>query len=138
MWTEDKLLEFMQIQHIHFGKEVTQIKDAEQEWICKKFTDCLFSFLDWSQVLSCPFVDVEYEGKGDIKSIRLKKDFCLSSKQCVDIANYIACKIHRERNKSYIDELNTFAILNYIRYGIDLHTNYISILKSCLSSLNMI
>lgn len=128
-WTEDNLLQFMQVHKNTFGKDIVQIKDAEQEWICKRFTNKLFSALDWTQVIETPYVDVSYVGKGDIDSIKVKKDFCLTPSQCANIANFITCRIFREYDRSQINALDSFAVINYIRYGINLRTNYIGLLK---------
>lgn len=128
-WTEDNLLQFMQVHKDTFGKDIVQIKDAEQEWICKRFTNKLFSALDWTQVIETPYVDVSYVGKGDIDSIKVKKDFCLTPSECVNIANFIAGRIFIKYDCSRINNLDSFAVINYIQYGIDLRTNYIGLLK---------
>ena len=128
-WTEDNLLKFMQVHKDTFGEDILQIKDAEQEWICKRFTDKLFSALDWTQVINTPYVDVRYIGKGDIDSIKVKKDFCLTPSECVNIANFITCRIFRKYDCSQINDLDSFAVINYIRYGFDLRTNYIGLLE---------
>lgn len=127
-WTEDNLLLFMQRNTKVFGKTISQISGASQEWICKTFTNKLFSALDWTQVIDTPYVNVEYEGKGDVRSIKVKKNFCLTAKQCADIANFIAGRLDSSR----INELNSFAIINYIRYGMDLRFNYIALLQSMI------
>ena len=127
-WTEDNLLIFMQRNTKVFGKTISQISGASQEWICKTFTNKLFAALDWTQVIDTPYVNVEYEGKGDVSSIKVKKKFCLTAKQCADIANFIAGRLDSSR----INELNSFAIINYIRYGMDLRFNYIALLESMI------
>ena len=130
-WNKDNLLKFMQVHKDAFGQDIVYIKDADEEWIFKRFTDMLFLKLDWTQVYSTPYVDIETEGKGDIRSIRVKAGFCLTAIQCVDIANYIAGRIP----SGFIHEFESFAILNYIRYGIDLHYSYMSILRSHVEQL---
>lgn len=127
-WTEDNLLIFMQRNTKVFGETISQISGASQEWICKIFTNKLFAALDWTQVIDTPYVNVEYEGKGDVSSIKVKKKFCLTAKQCADIANFIAGRLDSSR----INELNSFAIINYIRYGMDLRFNYIALLESMI------
>ena len=127
-WTEDNLLIFLQINTKVFGETISQISGASQEWICKTFTNKLFAALDWTQVIDTPYVNVEYEGKGDVSSIKVKKKFCLTAKQCADIANFIAGRLDSSR----INELNSFAIINYIRYGMDLRFNYIALLESMI------
>lgn len=127
-WTEDNLLIFMQRNTKVFGETISQISGASQEWICKTFTNKLFAALDWTQVIDTPYVNVEYEGKGDVSSIKVKKKFCLTAKQCADIANFIAGRLDSSR----INELNSFAIINYIRYGMDLRFNYIALLESMI------
>ena len=127
-WTEDSLLIFMQRNTKVFGETISQISGASQEWICKTFTNKLFAALDWTQVIDTPYVNVEYEGKGDVSSIKVKKKFCLTAKQCADIANFIAGRLDSSR----INELNSFAIINYIRYGMDLRFNYIALLESMI------
>lgn len=128
-WTENDLLKFMQVHSDTFGKDILQIKDAEQEWLCKRFTDKLFSTLDWTQVINTPYVDVRYVGKGDIDSIKVKEDFSLSPTQCANIANFITCRIFRKYDCSQINALDSFAVINYIRYGINLRTDYIGLLN---------
>lgn len=130
-WDETSLLAFMQVHKQHFGYDLVHIKKADEEWICERFTRRLFSKLDWTQVYNTPFVDVETEGKGDIRSMRLKAGFCLSPTQCGEIANYIAGRIPSD----YIHHFESFAILNYIQYGIYLNYPYMSILRKHVDQL---
>ena len=128
-WTEDTLLKFMQVHSEHFGEEVLQVEAAKQEWICKKFTERLFGMLDWTQTISSPYVLVSFVGKGDIESIKVKEDFCLNAHQCAKIANFITCKMHKDDGRSRINELDSFAVINYIQHDINLRTDYIGLLR---------
>ena len=124
-WTEDDLLDFMKVFKNVFGRDIEGIKDAEQEWVCKRFTNGLFRALEWTQVVNTEYVDVSYVGKGDVNKITVKKDFCLTSIQCKNIANFIAGRIQGGK----IGELHTFAVMNYIKNGVDLWTNYVGVLE---------
>ncbi len=130
-WDQDNLLEFMKVHPHAFGRDIVHIKDADEEWICKRFTNRLFAKLDWTQVCDTPYVDIETEGKGDIRRMRVKAGFCLTPKQCADIANYIAGRIPSD----YIHHFESFAILNYIQYGIYLNYPYMSILRKHVDQL---
>lgn len=130
-WNKDNLLEFMKVHKSAFGRDLVHIEDADEEWICKRFTNRLFGKLDWTQVCDTPYVDVETVGKGDVSRIRVKADFCLTPTQCADIANYIAGRIPSDEIHHY----ESFAILNYIRYGIGLYYPYMSVLRAHVDQL---
>lgn len=126
-WTQDKLLLFMQRNAKHFGRDVIGIESASIEWVCKKFTRKIINLLDWTQVYNQPYVKTEYEGKGDIRSIKARNDFCLSPDQCVEIANFIAGKMP-EGTSTMLDPLTSFSIIQYINRGQPIYTNWIGIL----------
>ena len=130
-WNKDNLLEFMKVHPQAFGRDIVHIKDADEEWICKRFTRRLFGKLDWTQVYNTPYVDVVTDGKGDISSMRVKAGFCLTPTQCANIANYIAGRIPSDE----IHHFESFVILNYIQYGIDLQYPYMSILREHVDQL---
>ena len=128
-WGEDNLLQFMQVHSKFFGREIEQITAARFEWVQKTFTKKLFEYLrriDFYQVYKEDYIVAEYEGKGDIRDMRLRDDFALTTKQCVDIANYIAGRMDK------LGSIDVFAILKYIDFGLDLRTNYISILDNVI------
>lgn len=126
-WNEDTLLQFMQTFPKYFGLDIKGIKSASIEWVCKRFTNRLIKLLDWTQAVDLTYVDVEYEGKGDIKSIKAKADFCLTPKKCVTIANFIAGRMPESSNE-YLSDLVSFAIIQYINKDIPIYTNWISLL----------
>ena len=89
-WTKDDMLEFMKLHKSFFGREVMLKESASDDWICKRFTSKLFQkmiSIDFYQIFRSGYVDVVYEGKGDIKSMRLRKGVVLPMEKCVDIAN---------------------------------------------------
>ena len=130
-WTKDSLLGFMQLNANKFGRDLLGIQAANEEYLCKRFTERLIGrVLDWTQVVDMPFVKVEYEGKGDVSSIKPAKGFCLTIDQCVTIANFIAGRIPEDRYR-YLDQLNTFAILEYICRGTYIYKDWIRVLRKC-------
>lgn len=126
-WDENTLLLFMQRNSRFFGSDIKGIEAAKTEWLCKRFTNKLIQLLDWTQVIDLPYVDVEYEGKGDVKSIKAKKDFCLTSKQCVTIANFIAGRMP-QGNECFINNLDSFAIIQYIDKDTPIYKDWIRVL----------
>ena len=126
-WGENTLLLFMQTFPKHFGLDIKGIKDASIEWVCKRFTDRLIKLLDWTQAVNLTYVDVEHEGKGDVKSIKAKADFCLTPGKCVTIANFIAGRMP-ERSNEYLSDLVSFAIIQYINKDISIYTDWIRVL----------
>lgn len=123
-WTQDKLLLFMQRNSKYFGSDIKGIESANIEWTCKRFTNRLIGLLDWTQVMDLPYVDVKYEGKGDVTSIKPKKGFCLTPKQCVTIANFIAGRMP-QGDQHFINELYSFAIIQYINKDIPIYKDWI-------------
>lgn len=123
-WSEDTLLLFMQRNSKYFGDDIKGIESAKIEWVCKRFTNRLIGLLDYTQVVDLPYVDVEYEGKGDVASIEAKEDFCLTPKQCLTIANFIAGRMP-QGNRSFINELYSFAIIQYINKDIPIYKDWI-------------
>ena len=91
------------------------IKEELERLIIHKFEQKLFSMLDWAAILTTPFekyVNVTYEGKGDIRSIKLKPSgFRLTIKECCDLALFITT-IYPDGKLSNKD---SYYILNYIR-----------------------
>lgn len=132
-WSEDTLLLFMQRNSKYFGNDIKGIESAKMEWVCKRFTNRLVKLLDWTQVINLPCVDVKYEGKGDVESIKAKKDFCLTPKQCVTIANFIAGRMP-QGNEFFINELYSFAIIQYIQKDCPICTDWIKILYKVVKS----
>ena len=123
-WDESTLLMFMQRNSKHFGSDLKGIESANIEWVCKKFTNRLINLLDWTQVIYLPYVDVEYEGKGDVKSIKAKKDFCLTPNQCVTIANFIAGRMPQGHD-CFINKLDSFATIQYINGKYPIYKDWI-------------
>lgn len=125
-WTKDDMLEFMKLHKSFFGREVMLKESASDDWICKRFTSKLFQkmiSIDFYQIFRSGYVDVVYEGKGDIKSMRLRKGVVLPMEKCVDIANFIAGRTRK------LTPLDVFAIMKYIDYGVYLRTDYLGILE---------
>jgi hypothetical protein len=124
-WHEENLLKFMQINSDVFGEDMRHIKDADEIWKIERFIKGLFHALDCMQVICTPYVDIKYCGKGDIESVRVKKDFSLTLKQCAEIADFVACRFV----KGNLNQLDSFAVLNYIKNGVYLRTDYIGMLQ---------
>lgn len=128
-WSENNFLKFMQVHGGVFGEDITHVKDADDEWLARRFTKGIFHALDWRQVINTPYVDVSYQGKGDIEKIKVKNEFCLTAKQCSEIAGFVACRFVKNK----LNELDSFAVISYIRYGAYIGTDYIRILQDIVS-----
>ncbi len=128
MWKEDDLLDFMKHNRRFFGSDIAGINSASIEWVCKRFTCKLISIMYWYHAVQASFTDIEYEGKGDIRSIRCKNEFVLTPRQCCDIANFLAGRLG-DTKTAKLSEYVSFAVWMYIEYGLSLYTDYLGIMR---------
>lgn len=125
-WTENDLLKMMQINHKIFGKEITKISGATDEWLISYFKSCLFGLLDYRAKASSTLFRVEASRFGGIESVTPKK-IELTKEQCAEIGNHLLTGIVMRDIQSgelKINKWDSAIILNYIEKSDSLNSCY--------------
>ena len=121
MWKENQLLELMQANHNLFGKEILLIHKAKQEWLINYFENKLYYMLDMWVTLESNYAREAMDCYGNVHDKTTYNKFNLTSKQCVEIFEFISPKYFIKNKSVCLNKWDSEIILNYIEKGFDMY-----------------
>ena len=132
-WDSTRLLEYMSKRPKFYGERFQYITDADHSYLAKCFTDSVLTHLDLSTIISLPFTEVKYCGKGDPCGVLIDPDYCFTDDQITSIMNVICTRDSNQNLFFCFDEFLSFRIEMYLMYSISLYKNWIHCLRVSVS-----
>lgn len=118
--TKEDLLKRMQLHNNIFGNEILQIKDADEEWLIKYFEIKLVNILDYEIFINSDYAWCDCDGWSGIKDYGLEKSFGLNIHKCMEIFDYIYCRVKSDDFGNGLHWTDSVVVLNYIKDGYPL------------------